>query len=153
MAKSTDAEMERRVTEVHRLLLTGSTRAEIVRYAANAWLVESRIVDTYIARARRLIRAQANIDRASELGQARSRLNLLFSEAYFVGDLRTALAVQKELNALGGLYPPEEVEVKHSWLSPDIEELLNEMGIDDSGVVREFEAMVREIAATRGVRQ
>src|SRR5579871_6058262 len=99
MAKPTDAELERRVSAVYKLILRGADRARILQYAAKQeWGVEARSVDGYIARAKTLLRKQADADRADELGKARARLNMLFSMALRGEnpDLRTALAVQKE---------------------------------------------------------
>ena len=111
--KSTDAEIEQRVSTVYRLMLRGSSRESILQYAAKKeWGVETRSVDGYIARAKNLLRKQAETDRTDELGKARARLNLLFGKALKTGDLRTALAVQKELNQLADLYPVPPTSLK-----------------------------------------
>jgi hypothetical protein len=111
-SKSTDAEMERRVTDVYNLLLVGTSRGGIVQYAARNWLVEPRIVDTYIRRAKGQIRKYAAIQRDEAMGTARARLELLFQKALAANDLRGALAVQREINALADLYPPPPLSLK-----------------------------------------
>ncbi len=113
MTKSTDAEMELRVSTVYDLLLSGTERAAIVRYAAKTWAVQSRVVDTYIRRAKMLIAHYAATDRTQQLGMARARLNMLFAKALANKSYATALAVQREINALEALYaPPAERTLK-----------------------------------------
>lgn len=108
--KATDAEYEQRVTAVYGLILNGASRPDILAYAAKetdkkqAWSVDDRQVDNYIRDARKLLKAHARVDRDYQLGQARERLNLLFARAMSIMDYKTALAVQKEINALEGLH-------------------------------------------------
>lgn len=104
MAKSTDAEMEQRVTEVYDLLLTGTSRPAILAHASK-WEVDARSVDTYIRRAKAEIKKQAAVERDNALGLAFARLELLFQRTLSAKDYRGALAVLRELNALADLYP------------------------------------------------
>jgi hypothetical protein len=113
MTKSTDAEMELRVSTVYDLLLSGTERAAIVRYAAKTWNVQSRIVDTYLRRAKALLAEHAATDRTQQLGMARARLNMLFAKALANKSYATALAVQRDINTLEALYaPPAERTLK-----------------------------------------
>ena len=121
MAKSTDAEVEKRVTAVYDRLLEGESRAEILRYASNqGWSVDPRSVDTYIRRARNLLKKHAQSNRELALGTARARLNRLFQKALSGNDIRGALAVQKELNALSDVYPAQLFSLKALLAGSDV---------------------------------
>jgi len=110
--KSTDAEIERRVSEVYTLILAGVRRADIVRHAAkNKWGVESRMIDTYIARATEELRTAATVDRDAELGRAIRRLHHLHQASQRDKDHRTSLSVQRDLTALLGLQAATKVDV------------------------------------------
>ncbi len=111
MGKSTDAEMEQRISDVYNLLLLGTSRPAILQYASK-WKVDPRSVDTYIRRAKAEIKRHAKTQREAALGLARARLELLFQKALTAKDIRGALAVQKELNALADLYPPPPQTLK-----------------------------------------
>lgn len=114
MAKASVSEIEERVSRVYELLISGAKRADILQYATKkAWGVEDRQVDNYIARAKEEITRLARIDRDYALGAARARLNLLFYRALNIQDFKTALAVQKEINALEGFNAPKKIEI--SW--------------------------------------
>jgi hypothetical protein len=66
--KSTDAEVERRVTDVYNLLLIGTSRAGIPQFASR-WDVDARSVDMYIRRAKNQIKKQAAVQRDEVQGQ------------------------------------------------------------------------------------
>ena len=55
MAKSTNAEMEHRVSTVYGLFIKSYSRFEILQYAAEQWGVSERTADIYMQRARLLI--------------------------------------------------------------------------------------------------
>lgn len=102
--KSTAATVEERVSDVHRMLLLGVRRREILQFASKKkWGVSDRAIDEYIARATERIREAAEVDRALELGRAMQRLDDLYRSAIQAEDFRTALQVQKELTAMIGL--------------------------------------------------
>lgn len=103
--KATHAEVEERVTEVYILLIRGASRADILRHAADRWHLATRQAEDYLARANERLRALASFVSEEELGKARERLNDLYSKNYRVQSYRDALACQKELNELLGLYP------------------------------------------------
>lgn len=114
MPKSTSVETEARISKVYEMLISGAKRAEILQYATKKeWGVDDRQVDNYIARAKHAISQQSEVKRNYILGTARARLNLLFYRALNIQDYKTALAVQKEINALEGLNAPQKIEI--SW--------------------------------------
>ena len=61
--KSTKIEIDMRVNRIARLLANGAVRSEIVQYCAKEWEIAERQTDTYIAKARDLIRADWETDR------------------------------------------------------------------------------------------
>jgi hypothetical protein len=110
--KPTNAELKRRVNTVSDLLLMGSSRAEILQYIAEKtpWGISERTIDDYIARATEAYRKVAEFHREEQLGKAIRRLEMLFLRAMKVQDFQRALATQRELNALLGLYAPTKME-------------------------------------------
>ena len=82
MARSSAVEVAHRVDEIYDLLLQGVGRRGIGQYAQNhGWQVSPRQLDTYAARAKKLLAAQAERERAVELGKALEQLDLLFMKA------------------------------------------------------------------------
>ncbi len=125
MPKGTVALMEQRITEIYKLLLLGAGRSDILQHASKKqWDVENRTVDEYISRATSLLKKKSEIDRDYMLNMARERLQMLYMRALSVQDLKTALAVQKEINTLEGLYPVQNKKIEHSggiqiqWTDP-----------------------------------
>ncbi|KAA0253406.1 MAG: hypothetical protein EDX89_14395 [Acidobacteria bacterium] len=112
--KATHAEVEERVTEVYILLIRGASRADILRHAADRWHLATRQAEDYLARANARLRELASFIHEEELGKARERLNDLYSKNYRVQSYRDALACQKELNELLGLYPVKTERHEHS---------------------------------------
>lgn len=51
MAKSTQAQMNQRITEVKELMLNGFTRSHIIQHGSEKWGITERQVDEYITRA------------------------------------------------------------------------------------------------------
>ena len=114
--KSNNAMVTRRINEVYQLLLDGLSRAEIIEYTANSkdqkiiWGISDSMLDEYIARATAEIKLRAATDRDEEYGKALERLRNLYARNILIEDLKAALAVQKEINELLGLYPTKRIE-------------------------------------------
>jgi hypothetical protein len=68
--KANAAEVVRRTSVVYAMLLEGQTRAAIVQYAADQWLVSARTADAYIARCRDDLRLHLGFKNAYALGLA-----------------------------------------------------------------------------------
>jgi hypothetical protein len=104
MPKSTSAEMDARIAAVYRKLLEGARRHDIMQYNKDAgWNVCESMVDRYIALATAEIAEVTELEKQTALGMAYKRLDMLFSEAHRDKDFKTCLAIQRELNELGGL--------------------------------------------------
>ena len=79
--KSKKIEMDMRVNRVARLLSNGAVRSEIMQYAAKEWEAAERTTDTYIAKARDLIRADWETDRLTFTAEILAQLATLQKEA------------------------------------------------------------------------
>ena len=93
---------EDHVAKTYTLICRGLDRATILAYAAeNGWDETPDQIDELIAAANEeLAKAAANVDLEKEFGKAIARLDRLYMDASKVQDLKTALAVQKEINKL-----------------------------------------------------
>ena len=75
MAKKSDkAEIDRRIHAVVKLLSSAKTNSYILRFCAEEWGVQKRQAETYIQRAREIIKADYSVERSDFLG---TRLALL----------------------------------------------------------------------------
>lgn len=123
--KPTKAEIAQRVSTVYDMLLVGSTRSQIIQYVANKtnWDVSNRTIDNYIQRANAKFEEDAKTHRERELGRALARLNMLYQKTLQIQDYQRCLAIQKELNALLGLYEAQKFEITgikaYVSISPD----------------------------------
>lgn len=72
--KATNAEINQRIHEIVKLLSCATPSHEIKRHAAKEWGAASRTVDTYIARARAIIKEEYNVERSDFLA---SRMGIL----------------------------------------------------------------------------
>ena len=79
--KSTKIEMDMRINRVARLLANGAVRSEILQYAAKEWEASERTADTYIARARDILRADWETDRLTFTAENLAQLATLQNEA------------------------------------------------------------------------
>ena len=75
MAKKSDkAEIDRRIHAVVKLLSSAKTNSYIPRFCAEEWGVQKRQAETYLQRAREIIKADYSVERSDFLG---TRLALL----------------------------------------------------------------------------
>jgi hypothetical protein len=112
MARSTAAEVARRVDALYDLLLQGVGRHGIYAYAAShGWEVSSRQLDTYAARAKGQLAKAAERDHKVELGKTIEQLDLLFMKALAAGDRAEARAVLRDRTELLGLAAPRRHEL------------------------------------------
>lgn len=132
---ATAAELERRITKVYELLADGNLRRDILRYAHTQtdWNVTDRMIDNYIRRATDILAGELEYFRRAELPRQFAGLNRLIQKAVQEGDMRTELAVRKEVIHLLGLAAPESVNL-------DVWGKASDSGVKASDL---FEALVK----------
>jgi len=87
--------MDMRINRVARLLANGAVRSEILQYAAKEWEASDRTADTYIARARDILRADWETDRLTFTAEILAQLATLQKEARKQNNLGAALGCIK----------------------------------------------------------
>ena len=103
--KSDKAEVDRRIHAVVKLLSSAKTNSYILRFCSEEWGVTNRQAQTYLQRAREIIKADYSMERSDFLG---TRLALLdeIIEASIRGKQHSnavgALKLQAQLNRLLG---------------------------------------------------
>ncbi len=102
--KGTIGEVDRRVTEVYKLLCRGANRAQVVRHCADKWGIGSRQAETYMQRAREQMRELLAESREDLLAKAIAFRNDLLLEASQKGKLFTALQIADSREKLLGLF-------------------------------------------------
>lgn len=122
MSRASKAQLAARVDEIIPLLLDGLRLREIRAYTEqkSPWggqLSEAQL-KRYLAKARARIAAEAEIDRAREIGAAKLRYERALARAAAKGDMRAYIAANRGLCELLGLPAPTRLE--HSG-SIDIE--------------------------------
>lgn len=104
MAQSGKAEIDKRVSEVYSLLLSRANRAQILQYAANKWgKIGDRTVDSYISKARELLRKDTAINRTAALAEHIATRNQLYQLALKKEKLQTCLQILDSTAKLQGL--------------------------------------------------
>lgn len=109
--KATKAQIYQRIQQVLQLMLNGSSRSIIVQYCSENWNVGERQADKYILKANSLCKKSIVKDAQLDYAKAMRRFEFLYSRCLERNDYRAALAVNKEIAALQGLY---QERVKHS---------------------------------------
>jgi hypothetical protein len=90
--RSTVAESELRTQRIARIIASGGKRSDCLRFAAEQWGISTRQTETYIARARDLIKADwAEIHRDQMIADLLSQYSTLQMEARRTGHLNVAL--------------------------------------------------------------
>lgn len=93
-------------TSVQDRLLLGIVAGVAPDKVARHLGVPEREIESVIAEAKRRLTVAADYNRIEQLGTSISRLNDCYSRALNAKDIKTAVAVQKELNRLMDLYRP-----------------------------------------------
>ena len=95
MAKKSDkAEIDRRVHTVVKLLSSAKTNSYILRFCSEEWGVTNRQAQTYLQRAREIIKADYSVERSDFLG---TRLALLDEI------IESSIRCKQHSNAVGAL--------------------------------------------------
>lgn len=101
--KSKKLTPEEATREVYRLFCRGLNRDDIFEHIPKAqkWGLSRHAIAAVIEQAtERLIETAAELNLDTEVGKALERLETLYQDATTAKELKTALAVQKEINAL-----------------------------------------------------
>jgi len=102
MAKSTKIEVNHRVNTVYKLLSEGQSRSQIVLFCADKYGVSDRQSETYIARAREKLLADAEMERPAWVAEALQRLRTYEQAAYKGRQNQVAInAVQAQAKLIG----------------------------------------------------
>lgn len=109
--KATNSEVNKRVTQVVKMLTMGVSRADILQYAADKWQIAERTTDDYIRRANKHFAETSVYNRDEQIGLAMARLNTLYQKTMQIDDYKAALAAQKELSNMLGLHAPRRSDV------------------------------------------
>ena len=114
MARSTKAELERRLAEVSALVCDCMTLREIRAWASakTDWgpTVADSTLKYYVRRARALMKQEASFDHDEELGVTKRRLERIIARAAAKGDLRAELAATRQHTELLGSAAPTRLE-------------------------------------------
>ena len=92
--KSTKAEIDRRIHTVVKLLSSAKTKSYILRFCTEEWGVQKRQAETYLQRAREIIKADYSVERSEFLG---TRLALLDEI------IEASIRCKQHSNAVGAL--------------------------------------------------
>lgn len=103
MARSTAAETELRVKAVYGLLCDGKSRGEIVRFGADTWGLQSRMMDNLIARARDALAKDCELTRTAFLAECLAGIRQIRQKAESEHQHQTALNAIKLQAELTGL--------------------------------------------------
>jgi hypothetical protein len=115
MKKTTAVETENRVTVLIKLILSGKTPKQIFELVNDPsikeynWEIRKSQFYKLHKKARRYFTKAAATERNYEIGLSVARLNDLYQKSNGKEDLKTCLAIQRELNALLGLYLEDDL--------------------------------------------
>ncbi|WP_340307416.1 hypothetical protein [Riemerella anatipestifer] len=111
MQKADKNIIEQRIKNIATMLINGNSREVIVLYCSENWNIGERQADKYIARAKVLV--EKSIKRKLEYDYAKAvrRYEDLYRLSIEKKDYKTALAVNKEITALQGLF---KQQVEHA---------------------------------------
>ena len=143
MARSTKAEVARRVAEIFPLVCDCMTLREIRAFVEAKTDWGRRISDSqlkrYMAEARTLMSEAALFDRQQEFGAARRRLERIIARAAAKGELRTMLSANRQLSELLGLAGPARLELSGPEGAPLV--------LSAAAIRAQFEAAIEAKAA------
>jgi hypothetical protein len=108
--KTSEAELEQRISAVADLLIDGLRYSKVVQFCEGEFGVSKCTAERYIAAANERIKAAFSKDIETETAKAKQRFETLFMLATNAGEYSAATAAQKELVKLMGLAAPEKVE-------------------------------------------
>jgi len=109
--RSTNAEVELRVTHIYTLLVNSAKRRDILNDdTVQSWALTHDAIDNYLQKATDLIKQESRFDRSYELGKAMARLDRIFAKSMKVQDFSRAIQAEKARIELLGLNAPSRTE-------------------------------------------
>lgn len=109
--KATQSIVLKRIELISTLLIKGDSRESIVQNTSKKWQVSSRQIDTYISKAKIAIEKSVSRNVSYDYAKAIRRYEDLYKLNLQRKDYKTALAANKELAALQGLF---KTQIEHS---------------------------------------
>lgn len=131
--KPSQAELQRRVAIVSDLLARKYKRSEIYEYIRNEteWNVTHSTMYTYINKAKAEIAKAVQRNAWQNLAESITDMRYLYRQALESGDIRTALAVRKEMNGVLAVsmesVAPTDVTERDEQMSDEIEGMLTDI--------------------------
>ena len=116
--RTDDAELERRIREVERLILRGKSASDIVAICDSVYAASERTARRYIAEANERIREANKSDRELDMAKAKTRYERFIDLAEELKEINVAVNAQTQLVKLLGLAEPDKTEVKHDVTDP-----------------------------------
>lgn len=109
--RATDAEVAKRVYTVSQMLTVGYKRQEILQFCAEKYDVQERQADTYIARARDVIKEEVKADLDYHRAVVEKRLEDLFLKNYKIQDYRECRQLVNDIAKFHGVHGADKVDV------------------------------------------
>lgn len=148
--KATAAQTEQRITEVMRMLAMGTSRPDVLQYAAKNWSLATRSTDTLMKKARARFAEMAAPDREEMRGLALTRYTwALFTSAKAL-DIQRFIAAQTRIDTLFALPTAPTLRIVAELLTPQeaalLADLLNILEQHGTSAGDVFSAMMAQIA-------
>ena len=110
--KSTNAEIELRVSVIYDMIIKGCSRKEIVQFGSNKWSITNRQVDDYIAKANDDIKEVYGQDyKEMIINKQLAQLDDLYNKNYQLNDLRECRNLIESKSKLLGLNAPTKTDI------------------------------------------
>lgn len=133
MAKSTDAEIELRVSTIYEMVVKGASRKYIVRYCSEKYNISSRQVDTYLSRVNEEIKLTFGLEYKERIIEKHlAQLDDLYVKNYTIEDFRECRNLIESKSKLLGLNEPEKKSISQNLL-------LNGLDIKFSDIIKGFD--------------
>lgn len=95
MKKANSAEIDRRVHEVVRLITSAKPTSYILRFCAEEWGVKTRQAETYLKRAREIIKSDYSVERSEFMASRMALLDKIIDASVRDGQHSNAIGAAK----------------------------------------------------------
>jgi hypothetical protein len=150
--KSTQAEKAKRVNEIYKLLIIGTSRSVILRYGSEKWgEISDRQIEKYIADARQLMLSELHGDRKQAFAEEIAMRKHLYQKAYQAKKYQTCLGILDSIAKLQGLF---ELSIPKNVSEIDALRILATAKILPESILlaaeRGYDLMIEEIKSVYG---